>query len=107
MKSLLTVEQQMGVVSDYRTDLTPAAIRNKWGITSKNLCDLLNRHNISRRQFNPRRHLVNKSAFDVLTPEACYYLGFLITDGCLHSPRRGGSPLLTLSLHERDRDAVE
>jgi hypothetical protein len=41
----------------------------------------------------------NERAFDILTPSACYWLGFLITDGCVSDDGR-----ISLGLATRDVD---
>ena len=48
---------------------------------------------------------VDHTAFDVLTPEACYWVGLMFTDGTMSTgPRR--SPHLSLGLTESDKDQV-
>jgi transposase-like protein len=49
---------------------------------------------------------LNENAFDVLTPEAAYWCGFLFADGCL--PRdQHGTQALSVNLAEKDRGHLE
>jgi len=50
----------------------------------------------------PRRYPLNEGAFDTLTPEAAYWLGFLLADGSVSD-----AGLLTLRLAAVDREHVE
>jgi hypothetical protein len=52
-----------------------------------------------------RPHLpINDSAFDVITPEAEYWVGVLCADGCIqHRPNRQAS----IDLRMKDREHVE
>ncbi|MFG1838289.1 hypothetical protein ACGFH8_07615 [Micromonospora sp. NPDC049175] len=48
-------------------------------------------------------HTLRHEAFDLLTPEACYWLGFLFADGCV-TYRAGHLPQISVGLAQRDRD---
>lgn len=49
---------------------------------------------------------VNHAAFDALTPESCYWAGFLFADGSVVEDEHG-SPAVALHIAERDRGHVE
>ncbi|MCG5464032.1 hypothetical protein MED01_002195 [Micromonospora sp. MED01] len=48
-------------------------------------------------------HTLRHDAFDLLTPEACYWLGFLFADGCV-TYRTGHLPQVSVGLARRDRE---
>lgn len=48
-----------------------------------------------------------EDAFDVLTEESAYWLGMLITDGCVSWPKNRPSPRIFLRQAERQRAHVE
>jgi hypothetical protein len=49
-----------------------------------------------------KRYSVREDVFDVLTPEAFYYLGFLITDGCIHKAEMRPSYRLHIRISQKD-----
>lgn len=56
-----------------------------------------------KNRYSPRPdHTVWHGAFDKLTDEAAYWVGLLITDGCVHRQRR-----IKLSLQERDSASLD
>lgn len=54
----------------------------------------------------PRNHSLNDAAFDAITPESAYWMGFLFADGAVGDDGCG-SPWLATHLAERDRAHVE
>lgn len=91
-------------------DTTPS-IANDYGVSSNAIGALLRRHGVAMRDnVSAQRvlHPLDETAFDVLTPEACYWAGFLFADGCItHSGRRKNNPVLSLGLSAVDVAHVE
>ncbi len=56
-----------------------------------------------------KKYTVNHNAFDELTPEARYWAGFFLADGCVidRGIDRGHTPVIQLMLQERDIAHVE
>lgn len=48
-----------------------------------------------------RRYSVDDAAFDVLTPEAEYWIGLLMADGCVYQ-QQGTQARIWLTLHQKD-----
>ena len=51
-----------------------------------------------------RIYPLNEGAFDILTRESAYWLGFLITDGCVLDKDKDSSDKLSFSLHAQDHE---
>jgi hypothetical protein len=51
-----------------------------------------------------RHHALDETVFDELTPEACYWAGFIFTDGCLtEKPKlQGENPKISLNLIDKE-----
>jgi transposase len=58
-------------------------------------------------QGRPRVYALDETAFDKLTPECLYWLGFIFADGCVYYPKDGSSPSLIVVLGVVDRDHLE
>lgn len=54
-----------------------------------------------------RTKAINEQAFDVLTPESSYWLGVLMTDGCIQDPEADSSPCLSITWHMDDKAHLE
>lgn len=50
---------------------------------------------------------LNEYAFDVLTPESSYWLGVLMTDGCVEDGDEQNSPRISLTWHPDEKDHLE
>jgi hypothetical protein len=49
---------------------------------------------------------LNQTAFDVVSEESAYWIGFLMADGCVHHPKNG-SPQIILRLNNSDREHLQ
>lgn len=52
------------------------------------------------------KYFCNEHAFDTLSPEVEYWLGFLLTDGCIYDPGKR-TPRIELRLAEIDKEHIE
>ena len=50
---------------------------------------------------------LNHEAFDIITNDAAYWIGFLFADGSVFQQQRGGAPFVQLRLSEIDRGQLE
>jgi hypothetical protein len=53
-----------------------------------------------------RHYELNEEAFDAISEESAYWVGFLMADGCVSDPANGRCPTLALSLAQRDMHHV-
>lgn len=78
-------------------------VAGAFGLTEPGMRGLLLSRGVAiRRTVRTLRH----DAFEVLTPQACYWLGFLFADGCV-SYRPGHLPQISVGLAARDREHLD
>jgi hypothetical protein len=87
-------------VRQYRAGLSLTEVAKNFGLTEPGMRGLLLRRGVVlRRTIHTLRH----DAFDLLTPEASYWLGFLFADGCV-AYRPGHLPQISVGLAQCDRE---
>lgn len=103
----LTKEQIATIPSLYLGGMSSQGIALRFNVSSVAILGLLKRRNIKIRDRSScqRKCTLNESAFDILTPEACYWIGFILADGCLF--HRNGNPSLTVRLSDKDKKHVQ
>ncbi|MFF5054454.1 hypothetical protein ACFY1S_14860 [Micromonospora sp. NPDC000663] len=75
-------------------------VAKKFGLTEPGMRGLLSRRGVVlRRTIHTLRH----DAFDQMSPETCYWIGFLFADGCV-TYRPNHLPQISVGLAQRDRD---
>lgn len=106
MKPKLTKEQRDAACAMYLTGKSAKAVGAHFGIRENSVCRLLKWRNIQRRHGSDSHvtYSFDKHAFDVLTPDSCYWAGFLFADGYLDT--RTTTPLLGLKVAIKDRDHI-
>jgi hypothetical protein len=104
----LTIEQRRQIPALYAVGHNTVSIGKMFNADRKVISSWLRKAGVEgRKHSHPLRMRcsVDHTAFDVLTPEACYWIGLMFTDGTMsHRPRR--SPYLSLGLTESDKDQV-
>lgn len=100
------------VVARYKSGQNSPQIALEIGTTVATVCKILRQHGVATRDpaLTATRCVINHSAFDQLTPEACYWLGLFFADGSISEKRSQGkspSPLLQLSLSGVDSTHVD
>jgi prepilin-type processing-associated H-X9-DG protein len=107
-RRLRTEEELQESVEAYRRGESTMAIAMRYGLSGPAVRkSLLARGIVFRSRTEavrliPRKLALNESAFDVLTPEACYWAGFLFADGHVGNNAHEGRPVLALGLAEVD-----
>ena len=95
----LSPDQRRAVRKRYDAGESSYALGAAYGVSGTAILDALEEEGAPRRT---RRHAVREDAFDVPTPEAAYWTGFLLADGCVSD---GGT--VSLALAARDVEHVE
>lgn len=100
------VDVQKRIITLLREGKTNLAVAAECGVGSKFVSKLATENLAPRRVGRKRTCFVDDYAFDTLTPEALYFLGFLWADGCLDWDC-AGDPKLILVVAEKDREHLE
>ncbi|MEW1584188.1 hypothetical protein AB0283_01890 [Micromonospora vinacea] len=96
----LTDPERSEAVKQYSEGASIAEVAKNFGLTEPGMRGLLIRRGaVLRRTVHTLRH----DAFDLLTSEACYWLGFLFADGCV-TYRAGHLPQISVGLAQRDHE---
>lgn len=79
----LTPEQKRQACALYAQGSSSEAIGTEFGVYGATIRRLLNRRGVSIRDSAAcqRRNTLNENAFSTLTPDAAYWIGFLMADG--------------------------
>jgi transposase-like protein len=91
------------ILADYRAGMKSREIAIRHGVCESYIPKLCTRGGVVTRK--PRR-FYDPDAFQRDDEATAYWIGFLMTDGCLHRPKRQGRCQLVLTLQERDTDHV-
>lgn len=96
------------ILAAYRAGVSARAIAKRFGVADVTIVGFLRRRGVETRNRSSaqRKWTVNENAFDALTPEAIYWIGFLLADGNIfRHPKH--SDLLSVGLKESDAGHVE
>lgn len=109
-KHVLTEEQRGLVVEACRNGSNVRDAATAFGVSEPTVTRILRGYRagggvVDLATGRSRCRSINDAAFDVLTPEACYWIGFLFADGCLHHGS-DGAPSVSVALKESDREHV-
>lgn len=103
----LTDEQHERLLEQYQQGKASPELAQKFGASVQAICSLLARRGIARR--NPaqsaRRYTLNEHAFETITEESAYWIGFLMADGTIQDTLARAEVILSLA--ERDRVHLE
>lgn len=90
----------------YSQGHTAQQIASHFSVTSPTITQVLKKFGIEmRRAHNTATRSVNHNAFDLITEESAYWIGFLMADGCVQRPSEQTAQV-TVSLHIRDENHV-
>lgn len=92
--------RELELKADYLSGLSMPQVAAKHGVHPNTVFHLFKRHGISVRNDHDchRKYAFNEHAFDVLTPEAAYWLGFIYADGYFEEKRNR----LVITIHDKD-----
>lgn len=103
----LTAEQQEEAVRRYLAGEGAPAIAKSYGVCANNIRNAVRRlgHAVRDKVEARTKYSIDKTAFDVVTPESAYWIGFLFADGYIGDRDKPGvSPALGLTVAVRDRE---
>jgi RIO-like serine/threonine protein kinase len=99
----LTEDQKTRVVELYASGQSTVQIARRFQVSVTTINHLLHRRNVVLRGRRKRSaYQLRHDAFDELTPDAAYWIGFLFADGSIIG--RGKSARIQVRLSERDRE---
>lgn len=100
------IEQE--IAAAYIQGASSSRLAAERGCDKSVICRILARRGIERRSASDaaRRYAIDVSAFRKLTPEAEYWLGFLLTDGCV-TANDSSAPVISIALAVVDAGHLE
>ena len=108
MTRKLTGDQAKEICHRYRNGETSPRLGTIFNVSGSTIRYLLERHGIPRRSRRDAqlKYSCDETAFDIVTEESAYWIGFLMADGsiCNH---KSGSPEIVLTLSAKDKEHLE
>lgn len=79
-------------------------VAKQFGVSTEVVGKFLRLANVNVGTGTPATHSVNDNAFDELTEEALYWVGFIFADGHINHREGGQAPRLIIGLSEKDEE---
>jgi hypothetical protein len=106
----ITPAIEAAILKDYAEGLGGTTIAKRYGICKKMVQIIRERNGVAPRPLGVRgrKYTVRHEAFAEDTPEVRYWVGAMITDGCVHQSKKGtGSAKVILQVQTQDGSWVE
>ena len=109
MPKHITLQQKEDVVKYYTSrPMTTSHVAETFNISKPKVLEILNQYNIPRytkvQLFSPQ---LNENYFkEIDTEDKAYFLGLIISDGCIHNSKNK-QQLLAITLQEKDKYILE
>lgn len=88
--AVLVESQERDAINMYDSGVSTLSIGSHFGCSQQTISNILQRRGIVLRKPGGFRRLpVRDDAFDVPTPESAYWIGILMTDGCVTGDKQG------------------
>ncbi len=102
-KRKLSTDCEAAILVAYANGDNTTVIAERTGLNKQTVCNILERGGMPRKPVADalRRYPLNETAFDTITEESAYWIGFLMADGNV----RFEGPCATTSLHLAMKDA--
>jgi len=99
--------EEQEIIDRYEKGETASALAREFGCSKSTINRMLDRRGIKKhsRSYAIRTghgHSINENAFDIVTPDSAYWIGFLMADGCVSKVNA-----LNLRLAEKDIDHIK
>jgi hypothetical protein len=103
----VTPQIEASIIGDYYAGYGGTTIAKKYGLCKKTVQLIRERNGIKPRPLGVRgrRYLIHHHAFSKDTPETRYWVGVLLTDGCVFKGR--GGTKIVLHVNSKDEEWVE
>lgn len=110
--SHVLIGHESEILELYAANWTAERIAERYGADHSSVWSFLRRRGVeirTPRAYHRERYPLNESAFDdaANNPEAAYWVGFLMADGCVGDDGKGNEPAVQLTLGVRDSGHVE
>ena len=99
-------QKETSIIEDYKAGKTTVEIANKWSTYNTSIRRVLLRHGITPRTTQKVNRLCKHNPFRRNDEKSDYFLGLLLTDGCITAKSRS-TYTINLSLSEVDGYMVE
>lgn len=99
------VEKEKSIISDYQFGLNTVEIARKWNTYNTSIRRVLLRYGITPRTTQEVLSRVKVNPFSLGNEKSEYFLGLLLTDGCIHHRKNSNSVDISLTL--KDKEMVE
>jgi len=108
MKNTYTEDQKQGILFLYKNGMSVKNIGRSVGLGRKAIFNFIEKNVPNKRSKSEgqrARHgtFIKEDAFDILSPEALYWIGFLYADGGIEAAR----PIVSLGISEEDKPHLE
>jgi hypothetical protein len=104
---LLTEWQKSRAVELYLAGQTSRQVAAAVGCDKASVCTSVRRAgHVVRSNAKPRKYRLDESVFDAITDESAYWVGFLMTDGCV-SYWKTRQPIVSVGVQERDAAHID
>lgn len=107
-KRKLTSDQAKEICRRYKDSESSPQLGTIFNVSGSTIRYLLERHGIPRRSRRDAqlKYPCNEAAFDIITEESAYWIGFLMADGSI-CDHKSGSPEIALALSAKDKEHLE
>lgn len=99
------LEKEQSIISDYQMGLNTVEIAKKWNTYNTSIRRVLLRYGITPRTSKEVHSRVKVNPFRLGDEKSEYFLGLLLTDGCVQHRKNTNSVATTLAL--KDKEMVE
>lgn len=100
-----SIEKEQSIISDYQAGLNTVEIAKKWNTYNTSIRRVLLRYGITPRTSKEVHTRVKENPFKLGDEKSEYFLGLLLTDGCVQHRKENNSVSITLAL--KDKEMVE
>ncbi len=96
------------IIREYKSGVSARKLGFKYDVADVTIASLLKRHDVFiRNRSNAKRtNQINENAFDKITEESAYWIGFILADGNVHQAKKR-SKQLNIGLAEKDWEHLE